>query len=141
MNTLKRLDDILKNKPIVRTDIDTVWELSWRMLEVYKALSFIKEAEYSIRDLLVYSKLIIIDDNEEQEEIYTDYVRDTFIPVNANSHTFVIKVPATYTAPTILLNGMEIPMIEQDNETIEGVEYKVYRSDSAYLGSFKIQVV
>ena len=141
MSTLKRLEDILKNKPIVRTDIDTVWELSWRMLEVYKALSFIKEAEYSIRDLLVYSKLIIVDDNEEQEEIYTDYVRDTFIPVNANSHTFVIKIPATYAAPMILLNGMEIPMIEQDNETIEGVEYKVYRSDSAYLGSFKIQVV
>ena len=67
MSTLKRLDDILKNKPIVRTDIDTVWELSWRMLEVYKALSFIKETEYSIRDLLVYSKLIIIDNNEEQE--------------------------------------------------------------------------
>lgn len=141
MSTLKRLDDILKNKPIVRTDIDTVWELSWRMLEVYKALSFIKEEEYSIRDLLLYSKLIIIDDNEEQEEIYTDYVRGTFIPVNANNHTFVIKIPATYAAPTVLLSGMEIPMIEQDNETIEGVEYKVYRSDSAYLGSFKIQVV
>ena len=38
MDIPKEIDDLLKNGMPTRTDLDTVWELSWKVLDVYKAL-------------------------------------------------------------------------------------------------------
>ena len=88
-----------------------------------------------------YSKLILVANNGLQSETYTNYIKGTYFTVNANGYAFTIKIPATYSTPMVLMSGMEVPMTQGANETIDNVEYKVYTSTSTYSSSFKIQVV
>lgn len=60
--------------------------------------------------------------------------------ITASDEYLWVILPSDYT-PTILMNGISVPMGEQSNVTVEEVTYKVFKSDAEYTNTFNIILI
>lgn len=60
------------------------------------------------------------------------------ISITASSQKIWMVLPDDAEVPTVLMNGMEVPMELHGTTTIDEETYKVYKSGTYYTGTFNI---
>lgn len=111
-----------------------------------------KEVDGSIEEINT-----TIDDTTHYKDVYIgegDIYSDAMIESNhhdslkvgtttsvtaTNKYLWVI-LPDDYT-PTILMNGIVVPMVQQSNITVGNITYKVFKSDAEYTNTFNIILI
>ena len=71
---------------------------------------------------------------------YDVVVRGKLLPITANSHKIWLIFPDENEVPTVLMNGMEVPMELHGTTTIDENTYKVYKSQAPYKGTFSVSL-
>ena len=66
--------------------------------------------------------------------------KGSLISITANSQKIWLIFQSTADVPHVFMSGMEVAMVLHDTTTIDKVEYKVYKSDSPFTGTFNIQL-
>lgn len=71
---------------------------------------------------------------------YDVVARGKLLPITASSHKIWLIFPESIEVPTVLMNGMEVPMELHGTTTIDEDTYKVYKSLSPYVGTFNVSL-
>lgn len=71
---------------------------------------------------------------------YDTVAKGLLIPVTANSQKIWLIFPATSVTPNVFMSGMEVAMVLHGTTTIDDAEYKVYKSESPFTGTFNVQL-
>ena len=66
--------------------------------------------------------------------------KGSLISITANSQKIWLIFQSTADVPHVFMSGMEVAMVLHGTTTIDEVEYKVYKSDSPFTGTFNIQL-
>ena len=61
-------------------------------------------------------------------------------PITASSQKIWLIFQSTADTPNVFMSGMEVAMVLHGTTTIDDVEYKVYKSESPYTGTFNVQL-
>ncbi len=71
---------------------------------------------------------------------YDMIAKGSLISITANSQKIWLIFQSTADVPHVFMSGMEVAMVLHGTTTIDEVEYKVYKSDSPFTGTFNIQL-
>jgi hypothetical protein len=71
---------------------------------------------------------------------YDMIAKGSLISITANSQKIWLIFPSTADVPHVFMSGMEVAMVLHGTTNINEVEYKVYKSNSPYTGTFNIQL-
>ena len=71
---------------------------------------------------------------------YDIIAKGSLVPVTANSQKIWMIFQSTADTPNVFMSGMEVAMVLHGTTTIDDVEYKVYKSESPFTGTFNIQL-
>lgn len=66
--------------------------------------------------------------------------KGSLISITANDQYLWVILPNCY-SPVAQLSGMNVPMIEQSPVTVDGITYKILRSDSQFTSTFSISLI
>ena len=114
--------------------------------EVYNFLSGIPEKSKLTQMILSIRSFgeVYIGVAEESSDVIVDSCFYDVVKIgkpvaidDASGYLWVI-VPAAYTAPTITMSGMEVPVTMDGTTSISGQDYNIWKSKDQYSGSFNI---
>ena len=71
---------------------------------------------------------------------YDMIAKGSLISITASSQKIWLIFQSTADVPHVFMSGMEVAMVLHGTTTIDEVEYKVYKSDSPFTGTFNIQL-
>ena len=66
--------------------------------------------------------------------------KGSLVSITADSQKIWLIFPSTADVPFVFMSGIEVAMVLHGTTTIDEVEYKVYKSNSPYTGTFNIQL-
>ena len=66
--------------------------------------------------------------------------KGSLVPITASSQKIWLIFQSTADTPNVFMSGMEVAMVLHGTTTIDDVEYKVYKSESPYTGTFNVQL-
>ena len=71
---------------------------------------------------------------------YDLIAKGSLVSITANSQKIWLIFQSTADTPNVFMSGMEVAMVLHGNTTIDEVEYKVYKSESPFTGTFNVQL-
>lgn len=71
---------------------------------------------------------------------YDMIAKGSLISITADSQKIWLIFQSTADVPHVFMSGMEVAIVLHGTTTIDEVEYKVYKSDSPFTGTFNIQL-
>ena len=71
---------------------------------------------------------------------YDLIAKGSLVSITANSQKIWLIFQSTADTPNVFMSGMEVAMVLHGTTTINDVEYKVYKSESPFTGTFNIQL-
>jgi hypothetical protein len=66
--------------------------------------------------------------------------KGSLVSITANSQKIWLIFQSTTETPNVFMSGMEVAMVLHGTTTIDDVEYKVYKSESPFTGTFNVQL-
>jgi hypothetical protein len=66
--------------------------------------------------------------------------KGSLVSITANSQKIWLIFQSTAETPNVFMSGMEVAMVLHGTTTIDDVEYKVYKSESPFTGTFNVQL-
>lgn len=79
---------------------------------------------------------VMVPDNKK-----TDLLKGISTSVSASNAYLWVCTPSDNNTPTVLMNGITVPVTAQSNVTLEKVTYKVLKSNNKYTGTFNIVLI
>ena len=79
---------------------------------------------------------VMVPDNKK-----TNLLKGTGTPISATNAYLWVCTPSDNDTPTVLMNGITVPVTAQSNVTLENVTYKVLKSNNKYTGTFNIVLI
>lgn len=71
---------------------------------------------------------------------YDLIAKGSLVSITANSQKIWLIFQSTADTPNVFMSGMEVAMVLHGTTTIDDVEYKVYKSESPFTGTFNVQL-
>ena len=71
---------------------------------------------------------------------YDLIAKGSLVSITANSQKIWLIFQSTADTPNVFMSGMEVAMVLHGTTTINDVEYKVYKSESPFTGTFNVQL-
>ena len=71
---------------------------------------------------------------------YDLIAKGSLVSITANSQKIWLIFQSTADTPNVFMSGMEVAMVLHGTTTIDEVEYKVYKSESPFTGTFNVQL-
>ena len=71
---------------------------------------------------------------------YDIIAKGSLVSITASSQKICLIFQSTADTPNIFMSGMEVAMVLHGTTTIDDVEYKVYKSESPFTGTFNVQL-
>ena len=71
---------------------------------------------------------------------YDIITKGSLVSITASSQKIWLIFQSTADTPNVFMSGMEVTMILHGTTTIDDVEYKVYKSESPFTGTFNVQL-
>jgi hypothetical protein len=71
---------------------------------------------------------------------YDLIAKGSLVSITANSQKIWLIFQSTADTPNVFMSGMEVAMALHGTTTIDDVEYKVYKSESPFTGTFNVQL-
>ena len=71
---------------------------------------------------------------------YDLIAKGSLVSITANSQKIWLIFQSTSDTPNVFMSGMEVAMVLHGTTTIDEVEYKVYKSESPFTGTFNVQL-
>ena len=71
---------------------------------------------------------------------YDLIAKGSLVSIPASSQKIWLIFQSTADTPNVFMSGMEVAMVLHGTTTIDDVEYKVYKSESPFTGTFNVQL-